>query len=712
MRQTEISFRSASFSFRFDRGQMKTKTEFPRAIREIENLFFTLKDGTRLAARIWLPEDAEQNPVPAILEYLPYRKNDGTARRDHNRMPYFAGHGYAAVRVDMRGSGDSDGILLDEYLQQEQDDALEVIEWIAAQRWCNGAVGMMGISWGGFNSLQIAARRPPALKAIIAIAFTVDRYNEDVHYLGGSVISEALPWASTMLVFNARPPDPRFVGERWREMWLARMEQTPPYIEAWLTHQRRDEFWKHGSVCEDYSAIQCPVMAVAGAADAYNYSLFYLLQGLNVPRLGIYGPWAHIYPHHAIPEPAIGFLQECLRWWDKWLKGIETGIMKEPMLRAWMQEYVPPKTYYAARPGRWVGEEVYPSPQIVMREFWLRGNGTIDRTIEWNSTAQQGGEKNKANPKQGDGFDFREIVGVQSAGMTMGAWGIYGKEGTYADDQRVEDGKTVTFTSEPLDEPFEILGLPRVTLEVSADQPNALVSVRLCDVAPDGASLLLSWGVLNLTHRNSDEFPEPVEPGKKYTVSFELKPLAHSFAAGHRIRVGVSPTNFPHGWPSPVAVTLKVYFGASRIALPVRPPRQQDAEIAFQEPEGAAPLEIEWLREPKDTATLEQDLVTGKVTLSRRDDGGCYRIVANGLEYADRDLDQFSIVEGDPLSAVARCERMIHLKRGEWDVRVETTSELTSDATHFKVWNELSGYEGGERVFHKTWEKVIPRELG
>ncbi|MCC7163888.1 MAG: CocE/NonD family hydrolase [Anaerolineae bacterium] len=685
---------------------MRIKTEFPRVIREIENVFIALKDGTRLAARIWLPTDAEENPVPAILEYLPYRKNDRTAGRDHNRMPYFAGHGYAAVRVDMRGSGDSDGILLDEYLPQEQDDALEVIEWIALQSWCSGAVGMVGISWGGFNSLQIAARRPPALKAVVAIAFTVDRYNEDVHYLGGSVISEMLPWASTMLAYNARPPDPRFVGERWREMWMERMEKCPPYVEQWLTHQRRDAYWTHGSVCEDYAAIQCPVLAVAGAADAYNYSLFRLLEGLSVPRLGIYGPWAHIYPHHALPEPAIGFLQECLRWWDKWLKGAETGIMNEPMLRAWMQEYVPPKTFYAARPGRWVGEESYPSPRIVSREYRLSGQSLIPMPAdESNSTAEQSGEINSAIPE-------REIVGVQSAGMTMGAWGIYGKAGTYADDQRVEDGKTMTFTSEPVRERFEILGMPRVTLEVSADQPNALVSVRLCDVAPDGASLLLSWGILNLTHRDSDEFPEPVEPNKKYTVRFELKPLAHVLAPGHRIRVGVSPTNFPHAWPSPVPVRLRVFFGASGISLPVRTPRPQDAQIAFQAPEGSAPLVVEWLREGQDSAVLEHDLVTQQVTLSRRSDGGCYRIVANGIEYADADLDQFSIVEGEPLSARTRCERMIQVKRADWDVRVETTSELNSDASNFYLLNVLKGYEGGEQVFTKTWEKAIPRDLG
>ncbi|TMJ94192.1 MAG: CocE/NonD family hydrolase, partial [Actinobacteria bacterium] len=249
---------------------MRVKRDFPRAVRVIQHAWIPLSDGCRLAARIWLPEDAEEDPVPALLEYIPYRKNDATATRDARMHPYFAGHGYGAARVDLRGSGDSDGILLDEYLEQEQDDALEVIAWLAAQPWCTGRVGIIGKSWGGFNGLQIAARRPPELGAVVTVASTDDRYADDVHYMGGCLLgSDMLSWASAMLAFNARPPDPAVVGERWREQWLERLERTPPFVEAWLAHQRRDAYWRHGSVCEDYAMIECPVYAVGGWADAY-----------------------------------------------------------------------------------------------------------------------------------------------------------------------------------------------------------------------------------------------------------------------------------------------------------------------------------------------------------------------------------------------------------------------------------------------------------
>ena len=316
--------------FQIPEDGLNIRSEFPHAVKEIEHFWIPMGDGVRLSARMWLPEDAENQPVPAILEYIPYRKADFTALRDRVRHPYFAGHGYASIRVDIRGTGESDGILFDEYLELEQEDGLEVLRWIAAQPWCNGKIGIIGKSWGGFNGLQIAARQPPQLKAVISLCSTDDRYADDVHYMGGCVLaSNMLSWASVMLAYNALPPDPMHFGERWREVWLDRIERTPPYVEAWLSHQRRDAYWQHGSVNEDLGAIQCPVFAVGGWADGYTNAIFRLLEGLSGPKKGLVGPWAHEYPEVAQPGPAIGFLQECVRWWDYWLKDIDNGIMDE-----------------------------------------------------------------------------------------------------------------------------------------------------------------------------------------------------------------------------------------------------------------------------------------------------------------------------------------------------------------------------------------------
>ncbi len=240
------------------------------------------------------------------MEYLPYRKDDFTAIRDSIRHPYFAGHGYASIRVDIRGTGNSDGHLPDEYLKQEQDDALEVFDWIGKQSWATGDVGMIGKSWGGFNGLQIAARQHPALKAVISLCSTDDRYADDVHYRGGNILaSDMLWWASTMFAYSARPQDPEVVGESWKDNWLERLNTTP-YVHEWMRHQARDAYWKHGSICEDYSKVDIPVFTVSGWQDGYTDRVFRLLENLPYAK-GLIGPWAHEFPEVATPEPAMDF---------------------------------------------------------------------------------------------------------------------------------------------------------------------------------------------------------------------------------------------------------------------------------------------------------------------------------------------------------------------------------------------------------------------
>ncbi len=676
---------------------MTTRTAFPHPVREIENLWIPLPDGARLAARVWLPADAAAAPVPALLEFLPYRKSDGTTVRDALRQPYYAGHGYAVLRVDLRGSGDSDGVLRDEYTTQEHDDAVAVIAWIAAQPWCDGNVGMMGISWGGFNSLQVAARRPPALRAVLVIGFTDDRYADDVHYMGGCVItSQMLSWSAVMHAYNALPPDPRWVGERWRAMWLARLAGSPPFVETWLAHQTRDAYWRHGSVGEDYRAIEVPVYAVGGWADSYNNSVPRLLAGLSGPRKGLIGPWAHTFPEMGGPGPAIGFLQDSLRWWDYWLKGIDTGIMAEPMLRCWLQDSVPPATYYAERPGRWVAEPSWPSPNVGARTLYLTGDGAAGRL-----SAQLGDET------------ALRIRGRLGYGLDVGQWGAYGTPGEWPGDQRAADGECLTFDSPLAGAPEDILGYPELELLLSADQPLALVAVRLCDVAPDGASTLVSWGLLNLTHRNSHEFPEPLEPGRRYRVTVRLNVSGHCLAVGHRWRVAVSPTYTRHAWPSPQTVTLTLYAGADcRLRLPARAASPADAALAdFPPPEMAAPIAREELRTGRSRKTISHDLIDGWTELRIEDDGGRTRYSGSGMEVDDGMAEVYRVREGDPLSLRVDIARHLELQRGDWRVRVETRCAMSADATHFHLSHHLDAYEGDTRVFTRADAKSIPRHL-
>ncbi len=673
---------------------MSIVSEFPRPVREIDNLWVTLADGTRLAARAWLPEDAEAEPVPAILEYIPYCKRDGTAARDEAMHPYFAGHGYAAVRVDLRGSGESDGVLLDEYLQRELDDAVEVIAWLAAQPWCTGRVGMMGKSWGGFNALQVAALAPPALACIVTVCSTDDRYADDVHYLGGCLNVANPSWAFSMFLRNPRPPDPALVGERWREMWRERLEANRPWLIDWLSHPLRDEYWKHGSVCEDYAAIRCPVYAIGGWADSYSNAIPRLMAGLEVPRKALIGPWGHQYPHQGYPGPAIGFLQDALRWWDRWLKDVETGIENEPAYRVWMQEYTPPRAFVAERPGRWVAEPQWPSDDITDTSFFA-GEGVLSET-------QQAGVA-------------QTLRSPQSTGAASLNWINSGAADALDEplDQRIDDGRSLVFDSAPLADDLEILGAPQVVLDVHADKPNALVCARLCELRPDGACARVTYGVLELTHRDSHETPSPMALGDNYRVRIRLNDIAHRFAAGNRIRLALSNAFWPIVWPSPEVVTLKVT--ARELRLPRRSPREEDDALPEFAPAVSAPLDPRTtLREgaPLRLETI-RDHAAGTVVFVRETDSGLVRNDKTGWEHGSIQRRTLSIADHDPLSAKADYEATVEYGREDGPrVTVELTTTMTCDRTHFIVEAAMQAFEDGEPVFDKTWHEKIARGGG
>jgi len=666
-------------------------SEFPRRVRVIENEWIPLGDGTRLAARLWLPEDAHQNPVPALLEYLPYRKRDSTRLRDGPMHGYFAGHGYASARVDIRGTGDSDSLIADEYAPQEQDDAIEVIAWLAAQPWCSGRVGMYGMSSGGFSGLQVAARRPPALACIITLGSTDDRYATDVHYMGGCMTKDNPDWGAVMFSHVSMPPDPEIVGPRWRDMWMARLENLRPWVIPWIEHQRRDAYWKHGSVCEDFSRIEIPVYAVNGWADNYAAAIPRLLAGLRGPRKGLIGPWAHNFPHNGRPGPAIGWLQEALRWWDHWLKGADTGIMDEPMLRVWMPESVPPAASYAERPGRWVAEAQWPSPRIKARRYALNPGRLAARA-------------GKETPLL--------LASPQTVGLTAGEIGRYGAGAEHATDQRDDDGGSLLFLSEPLTERLEILGEPVVELELASDRPNGLAAVRLNDVAPDGSSFRATYGLLNLTHRNSHEHVEPLVPGQRYRVRVPLEAVAHAFPQGHRIALSISNAYWPVAWPSPEPATLTIFAGVSRLTLPMRPPRAGDAKLApFGAPEAAAKTPHRYLADGRDpNRIVTRDLLKQTTTVQLPRDSDTVHLTDIDLICQETGDVFYEIVDGDPTSA--RCWTRFEMgrRRADWQIRTDTRTELRCTPTHFELIATLDAYEGRARVFARNWRLKVPRD--
>ena len=671
------------------------ETSLPHPVRDIENVWITLSDGCRLAVRLWLPEGAGVGKVPAILEYIPYRKRDFMRRRDESMHAWFAGHGYAAVRVDMRGSGESDGIMHDEYLVQEQDDALQVIDWISRQPWCSGSVGMMGKSWGAYNSLQVAARRPPALKAIIAVMGTDDRFAECIHYSGGCLLNDNFWWGCIMQVFNARPPDPQIVGERWRKMWLERLEAERFWPQIWLEHQALDDYWKHGSVCFDYAAIESPTWFWGGWSDLYRDTPLRLAKNLKAPHKVTVGPWGHLYPFEATPEPAVGFLQESLRWWDHWLKGIDTGVMQEPAHRFYMMDSVRPQASYATRPGRWVSERAWPSPGVKIHTLAINADGL-------NATA--GTEQALL------------LKSPQSTGIAAGDWGSFGNPGDVPGEQNLDAFGSLEFTAPPLAERLEILGNTRLVLELAADRPDAFVAVRLIDVAPDGSATAVARGFLNLTHRDGREAPAALTAGKRYRVEVQLTGTAYSFPAGHRIRLAISTAYWPILWPSPQAATLTLFTAASQLLLPVRERESSGGEVpALPEAVSAEPSPVTILRKGRVERSVTLDQITGEVAHRLYVDGGVFgdwgkfKLDSIGMDMGHVFERIYRIHPDDPNSAHATMTQSYEMGRGEWQIKLNAGADMESTASTFELNAWIEAFEGDKRVLRREWKSSIPR---
>jgi putative CocE/NonD family hydrolase len=671
---------------------MKTLRQFPRKVREIAHQIIPMPDGVELSARIWLPKDAAKNPVPAILEHLPYRKRDGTIVRDALTHPYLAGHGYACIRVDMRGNGDSQGLMDDEYSEQELQDAESVIAWLRAQPWCTGRIGMMGISWGGFNSLQVAARQPEGLEAIITLCSTDDRYTDDIHFNGGCLLSEYMGWSATMFGYSSRPPDPALVGKAWRAMWLERLKAEPLLAIDWLKHPHRDAYWKRGSVNEDIGAIKAAVLAVGGWNDAYTNAVPRLVGTVRSPVKGIIGPWAHKYPHFAVPEPRIGFLQEALRWWNRWLKDAPTGVEQEPAFRTYIMQVQRPGASVTHIGGRWVGDSAWPQAAQGQR-LYLNAKGL----------ASQSAPKAK-----------HTVRSPQHTGADSGEYCIIWLGPEFPGDQRQDDSGSLTFDGAALKQDIDLVGAPVLTLQLSVDQPVANVAVRLNSIWPDGAVSRLTYAVANLTHLHgtaSHEQPQALEPGKVYTVRIQLDDVAYRVPKGHRLRVSLSTSYWPLIWPAPQPVTLTVHSGASHIDLPVRAKKRGEKAPQFAPPEAAAPVRLKTVDAPWNKREVRIDQATGERRMVIEDDFGRSTNLEHGLTTWGRGRESYSILPEDPLSARQECHWSMETSRGDWVTRTETYSSMRATATHFHITGRLEAYEGKKQILVRHWDEKIKRRL-
>jgi len=648
---------------------------------KIEKTWIAMKDGVRLAVSLYMPTEARADEkFPALLEYLPYRKDDGTVERDYPLHTYFAHRGYVTARVDIRGTGASEGETPDrEYSQREQEDGEEVIAWLARQAWSNGNVGMFGISWGGFNSIQMAMRRPPALKAIIAVCATEDLYNEDVHYIDGMMHVDEFEVAMDLDQAPSRSPD--FPVD---DKTLAARFDKEPWSLNYMRHQRQSEFW-HEPV-RGLDSIQIPVFMIGGMLDGYRDSIPRMLERMKVPMKAIIGPWNHTFPDDAVPGPEIEWRSEAVRWWDYWLKGQDTGIMQGPQIAVYMQHWHGPDLNLQTVPGDWRNEERWPPPETKAQTLYLGSGHALH---------------NSAPSVAVDSLRY-----VPSTGVEAGFWW-----GDLTVDQRPADAFSLVYDSQPLEEDLAILGRADAELKVSSSAPLADWFARLSDVAPDGTVTLVTGAGINGAQRDSQTNPTDLEPEKIYSLKIKLHLTSWVFPKGHRIRLAVSNSWWPTVWSTPYAMTTSLHVGgenASRLVLPVVPVMPA-SQPEFEKPEASdhlTDIHSEGYPWPGEYHVTRDEVRQATHVLWQGSDASQYpwgkQTHHEQLNYDVEDAHpEINVVKGDSDTTFELKDRTL-LYRGHLEMRSD------QKAFYYTYHREL--LQNGRVIRQKSWQETIPRD--
>ncbi len=659
-------------------------------IEIIEHLWIRMSDGVRLSAKVWLPVGARSKPVPSILEFIPYRKRDSYALRDHANHAWFAARGYACIRPDMRGHGDSEGVMLDEYSLREQEDALEVIEWLADQDWCTGKVGMMGLSWGGIASLQAATKQPPALKAVIAVGSSVDRYYDDAGYLVGGYPGQGLGWGGVMCGYCIRPPDPDVVGIKWREMWLERLEKTPLFIEKWLSHQLRDETWIQGSVCENFDQIKTPILGVSGWNDCWPNTMIRLIENIKSPITAISGPWGHVYPNLGGPGPKIGFLKLALDWWDTWLKEDENDSMRENKFLAYIQTSHEPDQQARDRPGFWIKENKWPSDNSILKRYYLTKSCLVDCPNEL--------------------VENIEICSPLTLGVSTGEYMPISGILELPADQSEDDSYSITFDTDKILKPISLLGTSKVYLKVSSNCTHGIVAARLCDVSPDGKSTLISYGILNLKLREGREKLSKITPDEFMDVCIRLNDTGWQLSLGRQLRLSLSSQLWPMAWPQPEEARLNICLSSCYLEIPTLQPSEMfSTNQLFTNPEASVPLPHQVLEESSGTRKISKDQETGELVYDVVSNGGEIKFTDINLIYSSNNSQHYMVKEGDPLSVKMIYIADFSFARGDWLVQTKSKLMVTCDEDFFFLKANISGIENNQIIYSRDWDVKVPR---
>ena len=656
----------------------------------IRQVWIPMEDGVQLAADIYFPDaQGGTDRYPVLLEYLPYRKDESRAR-NHSFYSYFLNHGYAVARVDMRGTGNSQGVTIPyEYSDIELDDGEVVIDWLSRQEWSTGKVGMFGISWGGFNAIQMAMRNPPAMKAFVSLMSTEYLYQEDVHFMDGIMHTDS--WMMSNDLNNSLPGAPDFVMD---EEWLSNRFNQKPSVYTYMQQQRDGPWWDRASAKGQYEKIKVPGFHIGGWYDGYRNSLPRMLEHVDAPVKAMIGPWDHYFPHNAWPEPQMEWRYEAVRWFDHFLKDIDSGILEEPKFAVYVRDYYPPDPATPKIPGHWRWEDGWPIERIQKQVWFAQADNGL--SIEPTETTTHN-------------MTYKASIGLEGGGPTMW-WG------SITPDQQPMDDFSLVYDSEPLTAPLEILGRPIAKLSVSADATRANWVVRISDVAPDGQVTQVAGAAFNGTHRNSAREPEDIVPNEVFPLEIQLHLTSFVFPEGHKIRIAISNSMWPMLWPTHMPYTSTLAIGGdngARIELPVVPPGEE------RTPQWKEPVIVERL---EGFETLDSGNITGYAAITEiktdPETGEAFGLATNsgatrypwGIKRFEEEIEHRTNDE-DPANTSVIGRYVLTEELEDRTLRFEQDVSFTSDEENFRLKFDRRVYVDGELYGENVWDEEIERDF-
>lgn len=649
----------------------------------LEQRRVTMRDGTAVAVCLAKPPGARAGQrFPVLFTTDAYAGPCGYFGRAWYED--FVRAGYVVAYKHVRGTGDSDGTFPDkEYSDHELDDAVEMIGWLARQPWSTGRVGMFGTSWSGFNSMMVAARRPPALRAIVVNVGTDNFYHEDARFPSGIFhMDDYIMAADIMLVTTPPGRDP------FDETLLRQRFDQQPWSLTKIRQQRDGEFWRRSlRRDQDPRAGEVPTMMIGAWHDPYRDAALRALERSSGPVRTVIGPWNH---STEFPGPSAELGRATLEWWDYFLKDKKNGVLDRPQVYAYMRRPYAPIITRAKIPGEWRAIDRWRDASITPRRWTLNTDGSIGP-----DAAAAG---------------VHRLRMVASTGVAAGLGWI-----DVAPDQRPGDATALVYESAPFTSELQILGQPVAQLVTSIDARRANWFVKLSDVAPDGTTTLITGGALNGAHRESSTAPTMMEPGKRYSLSVPLLATSWIFQPGHRLRISIANALFPAYWPSaePLTMSLEVGQGGSTFTLPVIAPQSAAAAAQAAKDMGSRNLTV---AEAEDAATGASTYTWNGPVRSgySRDDIAATTTVSRGYQWQSPDGEdvsvEFTVDDDDPArsSFVGRAS-----VKSAWQgqqVEWRGTTEVRSDATAFEYRHFRQLLRDGKVVREREWKERVPRD--